>query len=292
MRYVTLSSDGERHCGLVVDGRILDLTTASRGKVRQPLRKLLRDDELLAEARALAERAQSDPRFAGRFCFPLHESYLLAPIPWPGKVICLGLNYRDHAAETGAEPPSEPVIFLKASSSVIGPEEVIRLPAVSEQVDYEVELAVVIGKTCKGVAASEAMRHVAGYTILNDVSARDFQFGRPGGQWALGKSFDTFCPLGPWIVSADEIPDPCDLRIECLLGGEVVQSSSTSEMIFGVEAVIEHVSAAMTLECGDVLGMGTPAGVGQARTPPRYLRSGDVVECRIEGIGSLVNTVE
>ncbi|KPK65767.1 MAG: hypothetical protein AMK73_02025 [Planctomycetes bacterium SM23_32] len=261
------------------------------GKTALPLKAILPDPELMQDVRDVAARGEQDPSFLDRFAIPLREQDLHAPIPRPGKVLCLGLNYRDHAAESGAEVPDEPVIFSKAPSSVIGPGDPIRLPETSDQVDYEVELAFVIGAPARNVHASQAMYHVAGYTVLNDVTARDYQHVRGGGQWTLAKSFDTFCPIGPWIVTPDEVPDPHDLTLECRIGGEVLQSGSTSEMIFKIPQIIEYLSAVLTLEPGDVVGTGTPPGVGFARTPQRFLQAGDLLECTVQSIGTLVNPV-
>jgi len=292
MKLVTLAPGGAECSGAVVGDKVLLLGAASEGALALPLKEMLGRAELLEEARRLAERAQADPRWARRYTIGFNESDLRAPITRPGKVLCLGLNYRDHAAESGAEVPSEPVIFSKASSSVIGPGQPIRLPRTSDQVDYEVELAFVIGEAARDVTAADAMRHVAGYTVLNDVTARDYQRVRGGGQWTLAKSFDTFCPIGPWIVTPDEVGDPHNLRLECVVSGQKMQSSSTSQMIFTVPRVIEYLSAVLTLEPGDVVGTGTPPGVGFARKPPRFLRAGDVVQCTVEKVGTLTNPVE
>ena len=216
---------------------------------------------------------------------------LLAPIARPGKVICIGLNYRDHAEETGAEIPSEPVCFCKFSSSVIGPEQPIRLPQVATKVDYEAELVVVIGKAGKNIAESDALEYVAGYANGHDVSARDWQIGRPGGQWLLGKTPDTFAPIGPWLVTADEVPNPHQLSIELRLNGEVMQQSTTAEFIFTVQQLIAHLSQLVTLEPGDVIFTGTPPGVGMARDPQVFLQPGDVVEVEVAGLGVLRNPV-
>jgi 2-keto-4-pentenoate hydratase/2-oxohepta-3-ene-1,7-dioic acid hydratase in catechol pathway len=216
---------------------------------------------------------------------------LLAPVPRPGKVICLGLNYADHARETGAELPTEPAVFSKASTSVIGPGETIRIPRATQQVDYEVEMAAVIGRGGKDIDAARAAEHVAGYTILNDVSARDYQLTKPAGQWYLGKSFDTFCPMGPWLVTPDEIGDPYALAIRCRLHEVTAQDSNTSNLIFRVPQIIEYVSRVFTLEPGDVISTGTPGGVGMARTPPVWLSPGDRVVCEVEAIGRLENPV-
>ncbi len=213
----------------------------------------------------------------------------LAPVPRPGKVVAIGRNYRDHTAEEGVEPPPAPLIFSKWPSSVIGHEAEIRWdPALTGQVDYEAELAVVIGRTARRVSEADALAHVLGYTCLDDVSARDLQFG--DGQWARGKSLDTFCPMGPVLVTADEIPDPQDLEISCRVGGEIVQHANTAQMYFGVAAIISYCSQAFTLEPGDVIATGTPGGVGIFRDPPVLLGDGDEVTVEIERIGRLVNT--
>ncbi len=292
MKLVAMAADGTPTVALVLDHNVLILGAASGGDIVGPLERVLADADSMAAARRLAERAQEDARFAGRYCMPLHEADLLAPIARPGKVLCLGLNYRDHAAESGARVPHEPVVFSKVSTSVIGPGDPILLPRTSVQIDYEVELAFVIGRPAKNVSADTAMQHVGGYTVLNDVTARDYQRDKGGEQWTLAKSFDTFCPIGPWIVTADEIEHPHDLHLECVVSGEKMQSSSTSQMIFRIPQIIEYLSAVLTLEPGDVVGTGTPPGVGFARTPPRFLRPGDVVECTVEKIGTLVNPVQ
>jgi len=214
---------------------------------------------------------------------------LLAPVPRPGKVVAIGRNYRAHADEEGADPPASPLIFAKWPSSVVGPGAEIRWdPSLSAQVDYEAELAVVIGRAARHVAADEALDYVAGYTCLNDVSARDLQFG--DGQWVRGKSLDTFCPMGPALVTTDEVGDPQRLAICCTVGGERVQEASTSQMYFSVAQIISHCSAAFTLDPGDVIATGTPSGVGVFRDPPRFLTAGDVVTVEIERIGRLDNT--
>ncbi len=219
----------------------------------------------------------------------LAELDLLAPIPRPGKVIAIGRNYADHTAEDGSEPPPAPLVFAKFPSSVTGPGAEIRWdPALTDQVDYEAELGVVIGRRARRVAEAEALDYVLGYTCLNDVSARDLQFG--DGQWVRGKSLDTFCPIGPAIVTGDELPDPGDLRITCTVNGDILQDARTSAMFFGVAAIISHCSAAFTLQPGDVIATGTPGGVGIFRKPPRLLRDGDVVTVEIERIGALANT--
>jgi 2-keto-4-pentenoate hydratase/2-oxohepta-3-ene-1,7-dioic acid hydratase in catechol pathway len=220
---------------------------------------------------------------------PLSEVKLLAPIQRPHKIICIGLNYRDHAAESNLAVPETPTVFAKFSTSVIGPGAPIVLPEASTKPDYEAEFAVVIGKGGRYIPAGEWEKHVFGYTIVNDVSARDFQMATT--QWMIGKTFDTFCPMGPAIVTADEIEDPHALAISLTIGGETLQSSNTSNLIFRIPQLIEYLSSVFTLEPGDIISTGTPAGVGFARTPPRYLKAGDEVRIQVQGIGELVNPV-
>jgi 2-keto-4-pentenoate hydratase/2-oxohepta-3-ene-1,7-dioic acid hydratase in catechol pathway len=217
---------------------------------------------------------------------------LLAPLD-PAAILCIGLNYRQHAAETNAPLPEFPVLFLKNPASVQHPGAPIVLPRwiVSAKVDYECELAVVIGRAAKNVPRAQALGYVLGYTCANDVSARDWQKEGGGGQWSRGKSFDTFAPLGPCLVTPDEIPDPHALRIRTMVNGETLQDCSTSDMIFDVATIIEFLSASTTLLPGTVIFTGTPHGVGMARTPPRWLVAGDSVTVEIEGIGALTNPV-
>jgi len=219
-----------------------------------------------------------------------------APIPRPAKnIICLGLNYASHVLETskpGRQPkvPERPVFFTKAPSAVNGPYDPVRWDrSATEQVDYEVELAIVIGVDGKNIARDRAVRHVFGYTIVNDVSARDVQFAH--GQWFKGKSLDGFCPMGPVVVTADAFGDPQNKRLTLRVNGDVRQNASTRDMIFGVDAIIESLSRGMTLEAGDIIATGTPEGVGLGRTPPEYLQNGDVMEAEIEGIGTLRNRI-
>ena len=218
---------------------------------------------------------------------PLSSVQLLAPVPRPPKMICVGLNYRDHAAEARQEIPKIPTIFAKFSNVVIGPGQPIVLPKNSRKPDYEAEFAFVIGKGGRHIPSYEWQQHVFGYTVFNDVSARDFQMATT--QWMMGKTFDTFAPMGPWLVSADEIADPHALDISLSIGGETLQHSNTRELIFKIPDLVAYLSSVVTLEPGDVVATGTPAGVGFARTPPRYLQPGDEVVVSIEGIGELRN---
>jgi 2-keto-4-pentenoate hydratase/2-oxohepta-3-ene-1,7-dioic acid hydratase in catechol pathway len=211
------------------------------------------------------------------------------PFARPSKIVCVGLNYRDHAEESGMEIPARPLLFAKWPSSLIGPGRPILIPEQATDVDYEAELGVVIGKRAQNVPLADALDYVAGYCCANEVSARDIQFA--DGQWTRGKSFDTFGPVGP-IVSADQVPDPQALQIRCLLNGDVVQNSSTAQMIFTVAEVIAFISDGITLEEGDLILTGTPAGVGLGRKPPVYLADGDEVTIEIESVGSLTNPVQ
>ncbi len=210
------------------------------------------------------------------------------PIPRPGKIVCVGLNYRDHAEEQGTDLPSAPLLFAKYTTALIGPGDPIVIPSAVTKCDYEAELGVVIGRTVKGVSKENALEAVAGYLVANDVSARDLQFG--DGQWTRGKSPDTFCPVGP-LVAAAEVPDPEALSIRAILNGEVVQDSTTANLVFGIGEVISYASQTATLEEGDLILTGTPAGVGIFRTPPRLLQPGDEITIEIESVGTLTNPV-
>jgi 2-keto-4-pentenoate hydratase/2-oxohepta-3-ene-1,7-dioic acid hydratase in catechol pathway len=219
---------------------------------------------------------------------PLSSIKLLAPLPNPPKIVAIGLNYMDHCREQNVPVPDRPLVFAKFPSSIIGPgDDIVWDPALTQQVDYEAELGVVIGRRARRVSAERALDHVFGYTIVNDVSARDIQF--PDKQWVRGKSLDTFCPLGPFIVTADEIPDPQALAIKCRVNGRYLQDSSTSEMIFGVWELIARLSHSFTFEPGDLIATGTPDGVGVFRQPPVFLQDGDTVVVEIEGLGQLEN---
>jgi len=245
---------------------------------------LLAYDALVNNPSAIAEAAEKG------WLTLRADAYWLAPVPRPGKLICIGLNYRDHAAESNMPIPERPVVFSKFSTAVIAPGEAVVVPATSEQVDYEAELAVVIGRRAKNVSVSSALDYVLGYTAFNDVSARDFQFA--DGQWQRGKSCDTFAPMGPFIVTTDEIPDPHKLSIKLRLNGKTMQDSNTDQLIFGVPELIAFLSETITLEPGDVIATGTPPGVGFARKPPVFLKAGDSMEVEIEKIGVLGSKVE
>jgi 2-keto-4-pentenoate hydratase/2-oxohepta-3-ene-1,7-dioic acid hydratase in catechol pathway len=212
------------------------------------------------------------------------------PVVRPSKVLGIGLNYMDHIRETGADPPDRPVVFAKYVNALTGPfDPIVVEPDLTEQADYEAELAVIIGRRGRRLTRDEALGHVLGYAVANDVSARDWQ--KRDAQFSRSKSMDTFCPIGPWITTADEVPDPQDLAIRSFVNGEPRQDSSTAEMLFGVSALIEFLSQTMTLEPGDVILTGTPHGVGFAMDPPRFLQPGDRVRCEVEGLGAIENVV-
>jgi 2-keto-4-pentenoate hydratase/2-oxohepta-3-ene-1,7-dioic acid hydratase in catechol pathway len=283
VRLISCRSAAVETLGIVEGDRWLPATNVLAGGPAT-MRALLQGGRDAVDALRAAVPAARVGELGG----PLDGIELLAPVPRPGKVVAIGRNYRAHAEEEGVEPPTAPLIFSKWPSSVVGHGADIRWdPALTSQVDYEAELAVVIGRRARRVAVDAALDHVLGYTCLNDVSARDLQFG--DGQWTRGKSLDTFCPMGPVLVTADEIADPQDLGICCTVGEEILQDARTSQMYFTVAEVISYCSMAFTLEPGDVIATGTPAGVGAFRTPPRFLADGDRVRVEIERIGVLEN---
>ena len=219
------------------------------------------------------------------------EVELSPPLPDPGKIICIGKNYADHAREMGGEAPELPVVFSKFSSALIAAGDPVVLPKISQQVDYEAELVVVIGREARQIPADQAWEHVFGYCCGNDISARDWQKGRPGGQWLLGKTFDTFAPMGPGITPASEVGDPHNLDIVCRVNGQIRQQANTRDLIFGIDYLISHLSSFVTLQPGDLIFTGTPSGVGAARQPPQFLQPGDRVEVEIGGLPLLANPV-
>jgi len=287
MQLVTFERDGANHLGALTqrDGRdvVVDLNQAAPGLPRDMIAFLAGGDA----NRALAAQALANPPAAA--VLDRSSVKLAAPIPRPGKIICIGLNYRDHAAESNAELPAFPTVFAKYSSCIIGPGASIVIPRVTSQVDYEGELAVVIGRRARDVAEADALDYVAGYAPFNDVSARDYQMRTS--QWTIGKTFDTFGPIGPALVTADEIPDPHALDIRVSIGDDVLQSSNTKHLIFTIPQLIAYLTSVMTLEPGDVIATGTPAGVGAARKPQRWLVPGDLVRVEISGLGALENPV-
>ncbi len=275
-------ADDSVHLAALVDNQVIDLHQADGANLPGDMRSFLEAGQpVMQQARQIVATKPEGK--------PLESVKLLAPICNPSKVIAIGLNYADHVRESGIAMPELATMFCKYPSSIIGHDEDIRwAKALTQQVDYEAELAIIIGKTARHVKQAEAYDYIAGYTICNDVSARDLQF-KPGDQWLRGKCLDTFCPLGPYLVTRDEIADPHQLSIQCLLNGEVMQDSSTSEMIYKVPYLIEYLSEAFTLLPGDVIITGTPHGVGAFRKPPIWLKNGDEVVVEIEGLGRLRN---
>jgi len=285
MRLCSYFEDGTEYLGWVEAGHVAPVAGAAGDHLPATMADLV-----AGGAAALASLRAAGPELAaattaGR---PVDELELLAPLPRPGKVVAVGLNYLGHATEQQQQPPSEPLVFAKLPSAVVGHgAEIVWDPALARQVDAEAELAVVIGRRARHVSVADALDHVLGYTACNDVSARDLQAA--DGQWVRAKSLDTFCPMGPVLVTADELPDPSGLRIECRVNGTPMQSASTADMHFSVSQLISWCSASFTLEPGDVIATGTPPGVGIYRDPPRLLADGDEVVVEIERIGRLAN---
>jgi 2-keto-4-pentenoate hydratase/2-oxohepta-3-ene-1,7-dioic acid hydratase in catechol pathway len=280
LRFLTLQRAGYTEPGLMVD----DHAVGIRGAGFADMLSVIAGG---ADAIDRVMRWADNPP-GGELVDPA-RTLLAAPIPRPPKVICIGLNYRDHAEESKMAIPDVPTVFAKFPTAVIGPNHPIVLPKESTRPDYEAEFAVVVGRGGRHIPEAKWRDHVFGYTMINDVSARDVQFATS--QWMIGKTFDTFAPIGPWIVTADEIEDPHSLDISMVLSGDVMQSSNTRNLIFGIPKLIAYLSSIFTLEPGDIIATGTPAGVGFARTPPRYLKPGDECRVRVQGIGELVNPV-
>ena len=270
MKLASYRWNGETHCGVFSGGRLYRLGS--------------RIIEFLQGA-----QSPQLPDLTSLPSVALEEVQLLPPVPDPEKIICIGLNYRDHARETGMEIPKHPIFFAKYRNALAGPYDPIVLPRVSRRVDYEAELAVVMGKPGRHIPEEHALEYVAGYMVLDDVSARDFQ--RRTGQWIQGKTFDTFAPCGPFLVTSEEVPDPHALAIRLRLNGQLMQDSSTRELIFTIPQLIAYISDIVTFAPGDIISTGTPPGVGFARKPPVYLKAGDVVEVEVDQVGALRNPV-
>jgi acylpyruvate hydrolase len=310
MRLVTYQGKGQPRSGAQLDGQVVDLNRAYTAV----LRHAGNEDELavadlrvpsdmiglLKGGKASLEAASQAVSFARwqlgddlhhpnlrGILYNLDDISLLPPVLHPDKIICLGLNYRDHAAEAGMSVPDYPILFHKVSNSLIGHGQPIVIPRISEKIDYEGELTIIIGRRGKYIPEDQALSHVAGYTIGNDVSARDLQFRTS--QWTTGKMLDTFGPLGPALVTSDEIPDANNLTIKTILNGEVMQDGTTADKIFRVPHIVSYISQIVTLEAGDVIMTGTPPGIGNARNPPVFMKSGDTVSVEIERLGTLTN---
>lgn len=284
MRLLTFEHQGEQRIGARASNGVVDLNKADPSIPAQMKDFLAGGEASLKAARSAVETAE---HFLSE-----SEIHICAPISNPDKVICIGLNYADHAAESGMPIPEEPVVFSKYASAIIGPGDTIIAPSVSQKVDYEVELVVIIGTSGRNIAKEDAMAHVAGYTVGHDVSARDYQLEKPAGQWMMGKTFDTFAPIGPDLVTPDEVSDPHDLGIRCILNGQTVQDSRTTQLIFNIDELIAYLSHVFTLTPGDLIFTGTPPGVGMARDPQIWLKGGDTVVCELDEIGRLENPVE
>jgi 2-keto-4-pentenoate hydratase/2-oxohepta-3-ene-1,7-dioic acid hydratase in catechol pathway len=285
MRLCSYTEGGTEHLGWVEAGRVAPVAGAAGDHLPATMADLV-----AGGADALARLRAAGPELAATGGRPVDELELLAPLPRPGKVVAVGLNYLGHATEQQQQAPSEPLVFAKLPSAVVGHgAEIVWDPALARQVDAEAELAVVIGRRARHVSVADALDYVLGYTACNDVSARDLQAA--DGQWVRAKSLDTFCPMGPVLVTADELPDPSGLRIECRVNGTSMQSASTADMHFSVGQLISWCSASFTLEPGDVIATGTPPGVGVFRDPPVFLQPGDRVRCEIEGIGLVENPI-
>ncbi len=282
MKLATIQTAAGPRAALQVEGGLVDLHAADPGLPPDLQQLLAGGEELLERAAACAGR---EPDLKEQ------EAHFLPVVPNPQKILCVGLNYADHARESGAEVPPEPVIFSKFASALAGHGQPIVLPRASGEVDYEAELVVVIGRRGKHIPEQQALDHVAGYACGHDVSARDWQLRKPGGQWLLGKTFDTFAPVGPYLVTRDEVPDPHQLDISLRLNSETMQQSNTRELIFSIPQLIAYISQVMTLEVGDLIFTGTPSGVGFSRKPPVFLTPGDVAEVEIQHLGTLRNTV-
>ncbi len=300
MRLVTYSRLGVPSIGIELEDGILDIPEAAsrfgrmhhiHGKLfPSTMIDLLRWSAGIDVVRQILDTYSESELEERPLLYNFDSIRLLAPIERPGKIVALGLNYRDHIEETGREVPKFPVMFAKFPSAVIGPDEPIIIPKVSKKIDWEIELGVVIGRSCKEVSEEKALDYVAGYTVLNDVTARDIQ-KHDGGQWVRGKSIDTFCPIGPCIVTADELGDGSGLKMQTKVNGIVKQDSNTSNLLFDVPQIVSYLSQSFTLEPGDIIATGTPSGVGFARDPPEYLKPKDIVEMSIEDIGTLRNPV-
>ena len=286
MKLLTFTVDGKTRPGALKGDRVVDLAAA--GLPAGPYGGLI---EIARGGDAMVERARKAMNDAKAKTYALADVKLEAPIRRPAKVLAVGLNYIDHCKEANLPVPPEPVLFTKWSTSVCGPFDDLTWPAiVSKEVDYEVELGVVIGKRAVNVSEKDALDYVMGYTVVNDVSARDQQFANAK-QWDRGKSFDTFCPYGPYIVTRDEIPDPHNLQVRTILNGKEMQNSNTKNLIFNVNKIIAYASQGTTLEPGDLIPTGTPFGVGFSRKPPVFLKDGDECVCEVEKVGSIRNRV-
>lgn len=286
MKLAAFTIHNQQHIGVIQDGQAISLTLLGEGRFPACLKAFIeKSGELLPLAEQLiGERSYADA------AFPASEVKILPPLSSPEKIICVGLNYIDHCRETGMEPPASPVIFSKYANAIVGHNDAVNIPINANEVDFEAELAVVIGKEAKHVSEEEANEYVFGYTIMNDISARDLQF--KDGQWSRGKTADTFAPTGPVIATKEEVGNPHKLSISLELNGKIMQDSNTSNLIFSIPQIISFLSQSMTLKPGDLIATGTPPGVGMGRDPKVWLKDGDEMSIAIEKIGTLSNYVK
>lgn len=303
MKLVTFIHQEVTRLGVVIHDQVIDLEQSCRSfqsekrdipslsEFPEDMLALLRsNDETWQILAAIVKWAESEPEKIGSYSYPLDEVHFAPPLNNPSKIVCVGLNYHDHCREQNVEVPQRPLLFAKFPSTIIGfDDDITWQTKITEQVDYEAELGVVIGRKGRNIPMNESFNYIAGYTIINDVSARDIQFSDV--QWVRGKSLDTFCPMGPYLVTADEVADPQNLKIQCWVNGELKQDSNTAEMIFKIPELITFISKTCTLIPGDIISTGTPNGVGFFRKPPVFLQPGDIVEIEIEKLGRLRNMV-
>lgn len=292
MKLVTLEGQGERIAGILVGDTVVPTNVLTSAVAAAPLTTV---DILELDSVARRDLQYAADEASAQHAIPLAQLTLAPPVPGPEKIICIGVNYGAHADEAArlrgraTDLPVAPILFAKFATSLVGHEAHVVIPPSSDKVDWEAELAVVMGRTATRVAAADALDYVGGYTAFNDVSARDLQ--KQTSQWTAGKACDTFAPCGPWVVTADELPDPQDVRVQARLNGKTMQDARTDTMLFSVRRLIEFITSVITLRPGDIIATGTPAGVGAAMEPPVFMSPGDVIEVEIDGIGVLRNTV-
>lgn len=292
MKFVRYCYQREESYGVISKNAVLSLPSLAKTFKKDIPQKL---ESFIAESEKTLDPIEqllknADSRIIKEVSKPLSQVSLLSPIPFPPKIICLGLNYFDHAAETKSDIPDEPIIFMKPHTAITGPNQVVIKPQFVKELDYEGELCIVVGKTAKDISVGDAKKHVFGYTIFNDISARDYQF--KDGQWTRGKSFDTFAPIGPCITAENQLTNTNNLSIRTWVNGELRQNGTTHNMVFDINKILYHLSRVMTLEPCDIIATGTPAGVGFAMKPKQFLKHGDIVRIEIQGIGILENFIQ
>jgi 2-keto-4-pentenoate hydratase/2-oxohepta-3-ene-1,7-dioic acid hydratase in catechol pathway len=297
MRLVTFQKKKEKRIGVLIDNEILDLSLACKEYKVPALPENMREflelgNSGMSRIKKILREIKSDLKKSKKpkSLTPVKSVHLCPPVDNPEKIICIGQNYIDHCREQNVEPPTRPIIFTKFNTALNGPYDPVKIPTVSDKIDYEAELAFVIGKQGKHISKEKAMDYVAGYMVLNDITARDIQ--KSEGQWIRGKTSDTFAPCGPALVTKDEIKNPHDLKISLKLNGTIMQDSNTCNLIFNISYLIWFISQNITLKPGDIVSTGTPPGVGFARKPPVFLKAGDVIETTVESIGTLVNYLQ